>query len=280
MTNIPIPKRVPVNCPICQINETNFLFRKDDLDVVSCHQCRLTYVNPRLSGQMLTGDYISDYYPTEKQIRLTNDPMEWAQMRERLAEVTTKTKGRRLLDLGCGMGTFLHLAQSENWQTIGIDLSEDGCQYAREQYKLNVLCGDLFHANFPSNHFDAVTLFHVLEHIPDPNSLLTEINRILKPIIGRLVIEVPNGGSIHMRIQKGNWPYVHPKDHLYYFTNHTLSLLLKKNGFNQIEVGQPRRVNTSKHMGQRIRFAIQKPISDLLVRLNLSTVIRLYASYQ
>ena len=272
-------EQVTVSCPICKIDETKFLFRKDDLNVVSCCRCQLIYVNPRLSDKILAGGYSLDYYPAEKQAKLTTDPMEWAQMRERLAEVTTKVEGRKLLDLGCGMGTFLHLAQSEKWQSIGVDLSKEGCQFAREQYGLDVLCSDLFEANFPSNYFDVVTLFHVLEHVPDPNSLLIEINRVLKPSVGRLVIEVPNGGSIHMRFQKEKWPYVHPKDHLYYFTNHTLRLLLQNNGFNRIETGRPRRVSASRDANQTIKFSIQKPVSDLLVRLNLSTVIRLYASY-
>ena len=102
-------------------------------------------------------------------------------MRERLAEVTTRVEGRKLLDLGCGMGTFLHLAQSEKWQSIGVDLSKEGCQFAREQYGLDVLCSDLFEANFPSNYFDAVTLFHVLEHVPDPKSIIKACYDLVKP---------------------------------------------------------------------------------------------------
>ena len=268
----------PTNCPICEHNQTAFLFRKDDLNIVSCNQCRLIFVNPRVPAPVLAGDYISHYYPSEKRTQLVADPMEWAQMTERLAEVTAKTAGRRLLDLGCGMGTFLHLAKSAGWETCGVDLSQTGCQYAREHYDLSVFCGDLFEANFPDAHFDVITLFHVLEHIPDPNPLLTEIRRILKPRIGKLVVEVPNGGSIQMKMQRENWPYVHPKDHLYYFSCQSLTDLLQKNRFDQIEVGKPRRVNVGKGTIGLIRFAIQKQISDLLVRFNLATVIRLYAS--
>ena len=128
---------------------------------------------------MLAGDYISHYYPLEKRTRLVTDRMEWAQMTERLAEVTAKTAGRRLLDLGCGMGTFLHLAKSAGWETCGVDLSQTGCQYAREHYDLSVFCGDLFEANFPDDHFDAAGIAFGIRNITDRKRALEEMNTML-----------------------------------------------------------------------------------------------------
>ena len=66
--------------------------------------------------------------------------------------------------------------------------------------------------------FDAITLYLVLEHIPELDPFPSEIRRILKPsgyekARGSTVIEVPNGGSLHSRLQKADWPYVNPRDH-------------------------------------------------------------------
>ncbi|MDE0505878.1 MAG: class I SAM-dependent methyltransferase, partial [Candidatus Poribacteria bacterium] len=211
-----------INCPICERDETEFLFDKESLSVVICKRCRLRYVNPRISRKALEEDYIETYYPPDKVDRIHSDSMEWLQMAERLTELEKQhpSKGR-LLDVGCGIGTFLHLAREQGWHSRGIDPSKSGTTFAREVHELDVQCGDLFDASFPTAHFDAITLYHVLEHIPELDSFLGEIRRILKPSGdekkgGTLVIEVPNGGSLQSRVQKADWPYVHPRDHLYY----------------------------------------------------------------
>ncbi|MCZ6677112.1 MAG: class I SAM-dependent methyltransferase, partial [Candidatus Poribacteria bacterium] len=199
---------------------------------------------------------------------------------ERLAEIERWTPGLgRILDVGCGIGTFLHLAREHGWKTYGVDPSESGTAFACNQYGLDVFCGDLFEANFPDQHFDVITLYHVLEHISQPNPFLHELHRLLKPKTGLLVIEVPNGGSIHSRLQKENWPYVHPRDHLYYFSHRTLPRLLRKHGFNKIRIGKPRRVNPSTGMINQIEFPLRKAITAVLVRLHLATAIRVYAGY-
>lgn len=264
-----------IDCPICERNETVPLFNKDSLSVVVCKQCRLRYVNPRVSHQTLETGYVEAYYPPDKVERIRTDSMEWLQMAERLAELEKQCQGKgQLLDVGCGIGTFLHLAREQDWETYGIDPSKSGSAFAQERYKLDVRCGEVFDADFPSAHFDAITAYHVLEHISELNPFLREIRRVLKPHIGKLVIEVPNGGSLQSRLQKADWPYVHPRDHLYYFSAHTLPKLLRKHGFHHITLGRPRRVSPTAGP----RFALRQAATAMLVRFHLGTVIRVYAS--
>lgn len=269
-----------IDCPICERDEAELLFNKDSLSVVACKRCRLRYVNPRISRQTLEEDYIETYYPPDKVDRIHKDSMEWLQMAERLAELEKRhpSKGQ-LLDVGCGIGTFLHLAREQGWESHGIDPSKSGTTFAREMHKLDVQCGDLFDADFPSAHFDVITLYHVLEHISELNPFLSEIRRILKPFGdekggGTLVIEVPNGGSLQSRLQKADWPYVHPRDHLYYFSAHSLPKLLRKHGFREITLGKPKRVSPSAG----INFTLRRAATAALVQFHLSTVIRVYAS--
>lgn len=269
-----------IDCPICERDETELLFTKDSLSVVICKRCRLRYVNPRVSRQALEEEYIETYYPEDKVERIHTDGMEWLQMAERLTELEKQHQSKgRLLDVGCGIGTFLHLAHENGWESHGIDPSKSGSAFARKVHKLDVQCGDLFDVGFPSAHFDVITLYHVLEHISELNSFLSEIRRILKPSgdgkkAGTLVIEVPNGGSLQSRLQKADWPYVHPHDHLYYFSAHSLPKLLRKHGFHDITLGNPKRVSPSTG----IQFALRRLATAALVQFHLSAVIRVYAS--
>ena len=269
-----------INCPICERDEAELLFNKDALSVVACKQCRLRYVNPRVSRQTLEAGYVETYYPPDKMERIHTDSMEWLQMTERLTELEKRHRDKgRLLDVGCGIGTFLHLAREQGWESHGIEPSKSGSTFAQEVHKLDVQCGDLFDADFPSAHFDAITLYHVLEHISELNPFLSELRRILKPSTseeraGTLVIEVPNGEGLQSRLQKADWPYVHPRDHLYYFSAHSLPKLLQKHGFRNITLGKPKRVSPSTS----VHFALRQAATAALVRFHLGTVIRVYAS--
>ena len=264
-----------INCPICEQDETQLLFDKDSLSVVTCKRCRLRYVNPRVSQQTLEEGYVETYYPPDKVERIHTDSMEWLQMTERLTELEKHCEDKgKLLDVGCGIGTFLHLARERGWQPNGVDPSKSGITFAQEIHQLDVKCGEVFDANFPDAHFDAITLYHVLEHIPNLNPFLSELRRILKPQTGTLVIEVPNGESLQSHLQKADWPYVHPRDHLYYFSARSLPKLLRKHGFRDITLGKPRRVSPSANL----RFVLRSAATSALVRLHLGTVIRVYAS--
>lgn len=275
-----MPTLEHIDCPICECDASKLLYIKDSLSVVKCRQCKFRYVNPRIDRQTLEENYVETYYPQEKVDRIHTDSMEWLQMTERLNELELQqgSKGR-LLDVGCGIGTFLHLAREQGWETQGIDPSKSGCAFAQNMHNLDVYCGDIFDAEYPSAHFDVITLFHVLEHISELNPFLSELRRILRPKIGgqnagTLVLEVPNGEGLQSRLKKADWHYVHPKDHLYYFSVHSLVKLLHKHGFEDIKVGKPMRVSPSTSM----MFTLRKISTALLVRLHLGTVIRLYAS--
>ena len=263
-----------IDCPICEEDMAEPLFEKASLSVVICKRCRLRYVNPRVNRQTLAAAYTETYYPPDKVERIRTDNMEWLQMTERLTELAQYRSSGRLLDVGCGIGTFLHLAREQGWEPYGIDPSKSGSAFAQEKYKLDVRCADIFEAGFPAARFDAITLYHVLEHISELNPFLSELRRVLKPGTGTLVIEVPNGESLQSRLQKADWPYVHPHDHLYYFSARSLPKLLRKHGFDNVTLGKPKRVSSTTGL----RFVFRQAATATLVRFHLGTVIRVYAS--
>ncbi len=107
----------------------------------------------------------------------------------------------RVLDVGCGDGRFLYRMYQAGWTVAGLDFDPKGIESAKlkyGKYGFELMNTDLFSARFPDNSFDAVTLGHVIEHVPDPVAILAEAKRILKPG-GRLVAITPN-------VESYGWP--------------------------------------------------------------------------
>lgn len=143
-------------------------------------------------------------------------------------------KRGKVLDVGCGDGGFLNLMSKAGWSVDGLDFDAKAIESAKIQYGLQLRHGDLHGAKYPDNTFDAVTMSHVIEHVPDPVSLLAEAKRVLKPG-GRLVVTTPNNRSFgHEKLQR-YWVGLDVPRHLNIFTLSTLRECAKCAGFEQIE---------------------------------------------
>ena len=97
----------------------------------------------------------------------------------------------RLLDVGCGNGRFLAQMRGLGWEVVGVEPDPEAARIAKERFGLEVFQDTLEEAKFPNDSFDAITMNHVIEHVPDPVGLLAESRRILKPG-GKLVVVTPN----------------------------------------------------------------------------------------
>jgi SAM-dependent methyltransferase len=127
----------------------------------------------------------------------------------------------RLLDVGCGNGSFLDQMRSLDWEVAGVEPDGEAVSVASERYGLNVFRGSLEEADFPAGHFDAITVNHVIEHAPDPIGLLKECRRVLKPD-GKLVVVTPNINSLGRRMFDESWLHWDPPRHLHLFSTQTL----------------------------------------------------------
>ena len=148
--------------------------------------------------------------------------------------LTDQSPGR-LLDVGCGDGTFLHKMQARGWKVDGVDFDRKAIENARVRYNLELRHGDLASAAFASSTFDAVTLNHVIEHVPDPAGLLAEALRVLKGG-GRLVVITPNASSLGHRLFKEAWLGLDPPRHLQVFSPQTLRTCAERAGVRSVEV--------------------------------------------
>lgn len=139
-----------------------------------------------------------------------------------------------LLDVGCGSGDWLVSMRERGWKVTGVDLDENAAALARRR-GLTVNCGALERQNFADDSFDAITLNHVIEHVPDPIGTLRECARILKPG-GTLAVFTPNGSSLGHRIYKEFWRGLEPPRHLHIFTLQSMRCVVERAGFARITV--------------------------------------------
>lgn len=139
-----------------------------------------------------------------------------------------------LLDVGCGDGRFLHEMNQQGWRGEGVDFDPQAVERARQQYGLTVHAGSLAEAGYGENAFDAVTLRHVIEHVPDAPGLLRECRRLLKPN-GRLVVVTPNMNSLGHRRFGQNWMNLDPPRHLHLFSCKTLLRCARLAGFEKVQ---------------------------------------------
>jgi SAM-dependent methyltransferase len=118
---------------------------------------------------------------------------------------------------------------------VGIEPDESAVQKGRALYGVEILQGTPERISFPEDHFDAVVMRHVLEHVPDPVELLRRCFRWLKPG-GLLALATPNGGSLASRWFGRHWRGLTPPWHIHIFNPRSLRLLLVRSGFMNVRV--------------------------------------------
>lgn len=225
-------------CPLCGSETTRTLFiardrllgRPESFPVVRCTSCGLVFLKPRPTAEALGAYYPDDYYPLDEQ----PSPEAEAVARDLLRKVSAWTRAHeidrpRILDVGCGVGLFLHLADEAGMQVRGIELSGSAVSYARANYGLDVHHGTLEDAGIPPASCDIVVMWHVLEHLPDPLAGLRQVAEILAPG-GLLLAAVPNFGSYEARLFGRRWYSLDAPRHLTHFTPQTLNASVSRAG--------------------------------------------------
>jgi SAM-dependent methyltransferase len=157
-----------------------------------------------------------------------------------------------MLDVGCGSGEWVRLAQTYGWDAQGVDVDAKAVENARNK-GLNVRLGTLVGQRYAESSFDLITMGHVIEHVHDPAGLLKECHRVLRPN-GVMVSLTPNIASIGHRRFGVHWLPLDPPRHLLLFTPNTLVHVAQRAGFQHIRVGSTLRANRyTESASRRIR---------------------------
>jgi 2-polyprenyl-3-methyl-5-hydroxy-6-metoxy-1,4-benzoquinol methylase len=140
----------------------------------------------------------------------------------------------RLLDVGCGGGKALKYLRELGWDAEGLDADPEAVANARSK-GLEVRTGALADLKYPDDSFDAITMNHVIEHVPDPVALIAECRRLLKPG-GRIVMATPNAAGAGSRAYGPDWRGLEPPRHHQVFSPVSLRRLGEKAGFSGVRV--------------------------------------------
>lgn len=231
-------------CPLCgDTDGSHFIDAEDDLGgrpgtfrFVRCTGCDLVYQSPRLSFEHIGAYYDDEYIAHRKKTDwgVLTPVYNWAMGkhdREKIALVRRYTSlkgGSRVLDVGCGAGTFLAgLVEKTGASGFGVDFKDLSALPWMDTVDFHQ--GTLTEQDFGEQRFDLITMWHFLEHDYTPLETLTRARDLLAPK-GRMIIEVPNLDSVSYRLFQERWPGLQAPQHTMLFDTETLPDMLEKAG--------------------------------------------------
>jgi SAM-dependent methyltransferase len=228
------------SCPWCTRGRAERVWRKPASAAFwweRCSTCGLNYTVPQLDGQQIAAHYPQSYYG-EQNVRF-NVVMEalvgWFRRRRAARLRHYRREPGNVLDIGCGRGHFLDCLRSWGWTCTGTELSEAAAFHARETLGLDLRVGAFEPGAFSDAAYDAVFLWHVLEHLPSLRAALSDMRRILRPE-GMLVIAVPNLSSWQAKLCRYGWFHLDLPRHYTHFSTDWLLGTLRELGFTIVEV--------------------------------------------
>jgi SAM-dependent methyltransferase len=220
-------------CPVCGAPDGRVLARRTGYSLHGCARCGVTFKRivrlnnetvQRLQDGVYTESYLGNRLGQRRVIRMMNA--------DRLRMLQKYVRAGNLLEVGCGSGDFLALAQKNGFTALGVDTSQLLARLARER-GMDVRCGRLEEIDLPERHFDVACLFHVLEHMEEPGQFLSTVRGLLKAR-GLLFIVTPNRRSFTGRLFGLRHPVYTQEDHLLFFSTPTLGGLLRAQGFEVV----------------------------------------------
>lgn len=223
-----------INCMLCQSQDYTVLFTKNGFDFVRCHQCGHVYVNPQFDDKATAEHYNDDSKTTELAHNFisSNKQMEvrGGLYEDFFSELKESIPSGKILDIGCSVGQFLKMGKDLGYEVLGLELNEGAAQYAEKNFGVKVERKLLNECNFQDNSFDIISMFGVIEHLPDPVGVMEDVYRILKP--GGVFIGIcPNVDSlVCMALHQLSRTFT-GRLHLSYFSEKTLRYLFDKVGF-------------------------------------------------
>jgi 2-polyprenyl-3-methyl-5-hydroxy-6-metoxy-1,4-benzoquinol methylase len=203
----------------------------DGFTVAECAACGLVATSPALPASEIGRYYPETYYG--KKNRRFNPVLEklvvFFRLR-RVREIERRAARGRVLDVGCGRGILPALMRTRGWDAHGVEISRTAARHAIEELGVPVFVGPLEESDYQDAFFDAVVIWHVLEHVQAPRAALAKANAILKPG-GLLMIAVPNFDSLQAKVGGPAWFHLDVPRHYFHFRLGVLENLLEEEGF-------------------------------------------------
>jgi 2-polyprenyl-3-methyl-5-hydroxy-6-metoxy-1,4-benzoquinol methylase len=234
-------------CPICGHTSIttfpgvqDFSVSKEMFSLNTCSSCGFLFTSNPPDKSSIGKYYQSDAYISHtdgkkgfiEQVYQLVRKRTVAGKRKLVEEVVNKKRGT-IIDYGCGTGAFLHEMNSFGWSITGIEPDAGARAKAEKTTSSTIFLPDQL-SDLESGVCDAVTMWHVLEHVHDLDWTIQQLKRVLKPS-GKLFIAVPNNDAFDANYYGKYWAAYDVPRHLYHFTPATMKVLMDKHGFNIIE---------------------------------------------
>jgi len=225
-------------CPGCGASSIRQQFSAEDFTVShqlfgiwECSHCSLRFTQDVPDAGAIGAYYRADAYVshTDTKEGLVNRLYHIVRKRTlrrkcALIKAQTGLPAGRLLDIGAGTGAFAHTMQQAGWQVTALEPDSDTRQRAKELHGLDLLPAEAL-MQLPEASFDAITLWHVLEHVHDLHAYMKQVKKLLSPH-GRIVIAVPNYTSYDAGYYRQFWAAYDVPRHLYHFSPASIHRLL------------------------------------------------------
>lgn len=234
-------KEIPC-CPFCMSKNASKAFNATDIreevfEYYLCNHCESTYLWPQPETGELEEAYDAGYYGKEEnKFSFPGVEAVLNRFRHKRARTLSKLlKGQgRILDIGCGNGNFLHkLNQLGAFELYGSELAGPAAERAKKYPEINLSLSGEFHEKVEDGSLDAVSMFHVLEHIPQPLALISRIEKSLKPG-GYFFVSFPNFQGWQAQCFGPDWLHLDPPRHLCFFHPKSFTETLNKHGLQLI----------------------------------------------
>ncbi|RYF93488.1 MAG: class I SAM-dependent methyltransferase, partial [Chitinophagaceae bacterium] len=234
-------------CPVCDSSGIHPVFSAIDhtvsgesFEIWQCANCSLRFTQnvPELND-------IGRYYQSENYISHTETSkglVNWLYLKVRKYTLSSKRtfiedetglKKGSLLDIGAGTGAFLHHMKEREWMVEGVEPDSGAIERAAREYSIQLKPSqELF--SFPEQTFDAITMWHVLEHVHDLHAYIRQIKKLVKPG-ATIFIAVPNYTSYDAEHYQSAWAAYDVPRHLYHFSPASMNELMKRHGLAVIK---------------------------------------------
>jgi SAM-dependent methyltransferase len=271
-------------CRICGNTERNkVVFNEFGIDIVRCGSCGHIF-------STYDGDQHYDGYFGYAQLSAHEAAPYWdrahrAMYKDFISRYVRRKQGGALLDVGCGLGYFLKFMKEHAplWDRAGCEMSPCAVEFAKRELGISeIYCGTIEGSGFRENSFDIITLWDVIEHIPDCSGFLKKIHSLLKED-GILFIHTPN---VHLQLLKakikvqvrGMKPGMHfleARDHVNNYSPKTIAFVLRRAGFTNMEFVQLRPIQSVAGSYSRLLVVLKRAwhvLSAVLYRVSFKAI--------
>jgi SAM-dependent methyltransferase len=229
------------SAPFCIICGGSYASSRRLPGLIQCAACGFLSADLSVSDDELVALYGKGYFKGKEYLDyVAEEPSLRTNFRRRLAALKTIVPDLSrcdLFEIGCAYGFFLDEARSWVRSASGIDISADAVRFAVRERGVDASHGDYLSLNF-GRTFDVIAMWDTIEHLKHPHLFMEKVAQDLKPE-GLLAITTGDIGSFAARLQGRHWRLIHPPTHLHYFSAVTISDLLRRKGFDIVDISHP-----------------------------------------